>query len=71
MLTYMIGAYAFSLVRSVACATAGELALGGFFAAAMATTRVVDVVCLVGFRCSTPPSSADTPWAARLEAIRF
>ena len=44
VLTYMIGAYAFSLVRTQSpVLRAASLALGGFFAAAMVTTRIIDV----------------------------
>ena len=67
VLTYMIGAYAFSLVRtqSPRLRPAG-LALGGFFAAAMVTTRIIDVVYLVGLPLLYVAVSADVPWAARL-----
>ena len=60
MLTYMIGAYAFSLVRrSRAVLRAASLALGGFFAAAMVTTRIIDVVYLVGLPLLYVAVSAD------------
>jgi hypothetical protein len=49
VLTYMIAAYAFSLVRTQSPWLRGaSLALGGFFAAAMVTTRIFDVVYLTG-----------------------
>jgi hypothetical protein len=49
VLTFMIAAYAFSLPRTRSpWLRATSLLLGGFFAAAMVTTRVLDVVYLVG-----------------------
>jgi hypothetical protein len=67
VLTYMIGAYAFSLVRTRSHALRpASLALGGFFAAAMVTTRIIDVVYLVGLPLLYAAVSADTPWADRL-----
>jgi hypothetical protein len=67
VLTYMIGAYAFSLVRTQSpLLRAASLALGGAFAAAMVTTRVIDVVFLLGLPLLYVAVSADQPWAARL-----
>ena len=66
-MTYMIGAYAFSLVRTQSpLLRPASLALGGFFAAAMVTTRIIDVVYLVGLPLLYVAVSADVPWAARL-----
>jgi hypothetical protein len=49
VLTYLIGAYAFSLPRTHSpLLRAASLALGGFFAAAMVTTRILDVAYLAG-----------------------
>ncbi len=71
VLTYMIGAYAFSLVRTQSPALRpASLALGGFFAAAMVTTRIIDVVYLVGLPLLYVAVTADMPWAAAAEAIR-
>jgi hypothetical protein len=67
VLTYMIGAYAFSLVRTQSpLLRATSLALGGFFAAAMVTTRVIDGAFLVGLPLLYVAVSADLPWAALL-----
>jgi hypothetical protein len=68
VLTYLIGAYAFSLVRTQsAWLRPASLALGGAFAAAMVTTRVIDVVYLVGLPLLYAAVSAGMPWAARLK----
>jgi hypothetical protein len=49
VLTFMIAAYAFSLPRTESrWLRAASMALGGFFAAAMVTTRVIDVAWLLG-----------------------
>jgi hypothetical protein len=49
VLTYMIAAYAFSLpVTRRAALRAASLASGGFFAAALVTTRILDIAYLVG-----------------------
>jgi hypothetical protein len=67
VLTYMIGAYAFSLVRTHSpLLRAGSLALGGFFAAAMVTTRIIDGAFLVGLPLLYVAVSADVPWRAWL-----
>ena len=67
VLTYMIAAYAFSLVRTQSPRMRpASLALGGFFAAAMVTTRIIDVVYLVGLPLLYVAVSVDVPWAARL-----
>jgi hypothetical protein len=68
VLTYLIGAYAFSLVRTQSpLLRPASLALGGAFAAAMVTTRVIDVVYLVGLPLLYAAVSAGMPWAARLK----
>jgi hypothetical protein len=68
VLTYMIGAYCFSLVRTQSVALrATSLALGGAFAAAMVTTRVIDVAFLVGLPLLYLAVSPDLPMAARLK----
>jgi hypothetical protein len=67
VLTYMIGAYAFSIVRTrSALLRAASLALGGFFAAAMVTTRIIDGAHLVGLPLLYVAVSADLSWASRL-----
>jgi hypothetical protein len=67
VLTYMIGAYAFSLVRTESpLLRAASLALGGAFAAAMVTTRISDAGYLVGLPLLYAAVSAETPRAARL-----
>jgi hypothetical protein len=67
VLTYMIGTYAFSLVRTrLPLLRAASLALGGFFAAAMVTTRIIDAAYLVGLPLLSIAVSADLPWAVRL-----
>ena len=49
VLTYMIAAFAFSLPRTNAPRVrAASMVLGGFFAAAMVTTRIIDVAYLIG-----------------------
>jgi hypothetical protein len=68
VLTYMIGAYAFSLVRTQSpFLRAASLALGGVFAAAMVTTRVIDAAYLVGLPLLYVAVNAELPWAARLK----
>jgi hypothetical protein len=68
VLTYMIGAYAFALVRTRSSVLRpGSLALGGFFAAAMVTTRIIDVVFLLGIPLLYAAVNVDTGWAARLK----
>src|SRR5215211_7457371 len=67
VLTYMIGTYAFSLVRTrLPLLRAASLALGGFFAAAMVTTRIIDAAYLVGLPLLSIAVSADLPSAVRL-----
>src|SRR5215211_1737493 len=67
VLTYMIGAYAFSLVRTESpLVRAASLALGGCFAAAMVTTRIIDAAYLVGLPLLSIAVSADLPSAVRL-----
>ena len=66
VLTYMIGAYAFSLVRTRSpWLRAASLALGGAFAAAMVTTRIIDVAYLVGLPLLYVAVTADLSWAQR------
>jgi hypothetical protein len=68
VLTFMIGAYAFALVRTQSpLLRAGSLALGGAFAAAMVTTRIIDVVFLLGIPLLYFAVNAGRPWARRLE----
>jgi hypothetical protein len=68
VLTYMIGAYAFSLVRTQSVLLrATSLAVGGAFAAAMVTTRVIDVAYLIGLPLLYVAVSPDLPMAARLK----
>jgi hypothetical protein len=68
VLTYMIGAFAFSLVRTQSPSIrAASLALGGVFAAAMVTTRVIDAAFLVGLPLLYLAVTAELPWAARLK----
>jgi hypothetical protein len=68
VLTYMIGAYAFSLVRTQSVALrATSLAIGGAFAAAMVTTRVIDVAYLIGLPLLYVAVSPDLPLAPRLK----
>jgi hypothetical protein len=68
VLTYMIGAYAFSLVRTRSrLLRPASLALGGFFAAAMVTTRIIDVIFLVGIPLLYAAVNVETAWAARLK----
>ena len=70
VITCMIGAYAFSLVRTDSTfARAASLVLGGAFAAAMVTTRIIDVVFLVGIPLLYAAVTADLPWRPRL--LRF
>jgi hypothetical protein len=67
VITYMIGAYAFSLVRTnTPLVRMASLALGGAFAAAMVTTRVLDGAYLVGLPLLYAAVSADLPWRPRL-----
>jgi hypothetical protein len=67
VLTYMLGAYAFSLVRTKSpLLRMASLALGGAMAAAMVTTRVLDVAYLVGLPLLYVAVNSDLPWAARL-----
>jgi len=67
VLTYMIGAYAFSLVRTNApLLRAASLGLGGAFAAAMVTTRIIDGAYLVGLPLLYLAVSAGLPWSAWL-----
>ena len=68
VLTYMIGAYAFSLVRTQSPPLRlASLALGGFFAAAMATTRIIDIVYLAGLPLLYFAVTTDLPRVARLK----
>jgi hypothetical protein len=68
VLTYMIGAFAFSLVRTQSPQLrAASLALGGVFAAAMVTTRIIDAAYLVGLPLLYAAVSAELPWAAELK----
>jgi hypothetical protein len=68
VLTYMIGAYAFSLVRTQSVALrATSLAIGGAFAAAMVTTRVIDVAYLIGLPLLYVAVNPDLPLAPRLK----
>ncbi len=70
VLTYMIGAYAFSLVRTRShLLRAASLGLGGFFAAAMVTTRISDVLYLVGIPLLYVAVSPEAAWAARLRQL--
>lgn len=70
VLTYMIGAYAFSLVRTQSPPLrAASLALGGFFAAAMATTRIIDIVYLAGLPLLYFAVAAELPRVARLKQL--
>jgi hypothetical protein len=67
VLTYMIGAYAFSLVRTNGpLLRAASLALGGAFAAAMVTTRIIDAAFLVGLPLLYLAVNASFPWSAWL-----
>jgi hypothetical protein len=67
VLTYMIGAYAFLIVRTRSpLLRAASLAVGGFFAAAMVTTRIIDGAHLVGLPLLYVAVSADSSWATRL-----
>jgi hypothetical protein len=66
VLTYMIGAFAFSLVRTQSRPLrAASLALGGVFAAAMVTTRVIDAAYLVGLPLLYVAVSAELPQGER------
>lgn len=68
VLTYMLGAYAFSLVRTKSpLLRMASLAFGGAMAAAMVTTRVLDVAYLVGLPLLYFAVNSDLPWAARLK----
>jgi hypothetical protein len=70
VLTYMIGAYAFSLVRTRSpLLRTSSLAVGGAFAAAMVTTRIIDVAYLVGLPLLYLAVNGDLPWAARLRQL--
>jgi hypothetical protein len=67
VLTYMIGAYAFSLVRTrSSLLRAASLGLGGAFAAAMVTTRILDVAYLVGLPLLYVAVTAGLPRSERL-----
>jgi hypothetical protein len=68
VLTYLIGTYAFSLVRTRSpLLRPASLALGGAFAAAMVTTRVIDIAYLLGLPLLWAAVNADRSWVARLE----
>jgi hypothetical protein len=68
VLTYMIGAYSFSLVRTPSPRLrAVSLAFGGAFAAAMVTTRVIDAAHLVGLPLLYFALTVELPWRARLK----
>jgi hypothetical protein len=68
VLTYMIGAYAFSLVRTQSpWLRPASLALGGVFAAAMVTTRIIDGAYLVGLPLLYLAVNAGLPWSAWLK----
>ena len=67
VLTFMIGAYAFALVRTQSpFLRAASLALGGAFAAAMVTTRIIDIVFLLGLPLLYFAVNVGRPWARRL-----
>jgi hypothetical protein len=68
VITYMLGAYAFSLPRTQSpFLRACSLGLGGAFAAAMVTTRVSDAPLLVGIPLLFLAVTAEAPIAARLK----
>jgi hypothetical protein len=70
VLTYMIGAYAFALPRTRSpWLRSASLFLGGASAAAMATTRVFDVIYLIGLPLLYVAVLEDRGWAARLRRI--
>jgi hypothetical protein len=72
VLTYMIGAYAFSIVRTQSpLLRAASLALGGFFAAAMVTTRIIDVAFLAGLPLLYFAVAVALPRAARLKQFAW
>ena len=72
VLTYMIGAYAFSLVRTQSpLLRPASLALGGFFAAAMVTTRIIDIVYLVGLPLLYFAVAANMSRVARLKQFAW
>jgi hypothetical protein len=70
VLTYMIGAYAFALPRTRSpWLRSASLFLGGASAAAMATTRVFDVIYLIGLPILYVAVLEDRGWGASLRRI--